>query len=107
MRAQKVTPVAPPAEWSTLLIDAVTKPGVIHDAYRRFWNYSVGNQLLAMFQCAARKLEPGPINTFPGWIECGRYVRKGEKALTLCMPVTVKRKRDERSAFDRNAVEDA
>ena len=37
MRAQSATPATPPVEWSTLLIDAVNKPGVIHDAYRRFW----------------------------------------------------------------------
>ena len=71
--------------------------GVIHDAYSRFWNYSSGNQLLAWFQCTSRKLDLGPINTFLGWIDCGRHVKKGEKALTLCMPVTVKRRSDERS----------
>jgi hypothetical protein len=30
--------------------------------------------------------------TYPRWKELGRQVRKGEKAITLCMPVTVKRK---------------
>jgi antirestriction protein ArdC len=54
----------------------------------------VGNQLLAWFQCTLRQLEPGPINTFPGWLKLGRHVRKGEKAITLCMPVTVTRKRE-------------
>jgi hypothetical protein len=83
---------SPPLEWSTLLADAVSRPGVIHDAYGRFWHYSTGNQLLAWFQCHARNLELGPINTFAGWLECGRHVKKGERALTLCMPVTGKRK---------------
>lgn len=78
----------PPAEWAALLADAVSKPGLISDAYRRFWNYSVGNQLLALLQCHARGIETGPIHTFAGWKELGRSVRKGEKALTLCMPVT-------------------
>ena len=81
MRASTASSASPAIEWSTLLADAVSKPGVIHDAYRRFWNYSTGNQLLAWFQCAARKLELGPINTFLGWIDCGRHVKKGEKAL--------------------------
>jgi hypothetical protein len=27
-----------------------------------------------------------------GWKDKGRYVRKGEKAIVLCMPVTCKRK---------------
>lgn len=79
-------------DWAALLVDAVTKPGVISTAYNRFWNYSTGNQLLALWQCILRGLEPGPINTFRGWIDVGRHVKKGEKALTLCMPVTVKRK---------------
>lgn len=37
-----------------------------------------------------RGLEPGPINTFPGWQELGRTVKRGERALTLCMPITRK-----------------
>src|SRR6266571_5216942 len=90
MRASTSSSAPPPVEWSTLLADAVNTPGVTHDAYSRFWNYSSGNQLLAWFQCISRKLDLGPINTFLGWIDCGRHVKKGEKALTLCMPVTVK-----------------
>jgi hypothetical protein len=86
---------APPIEWSTLLADAVSQPGVVHDAYRRFWHYSTGNQLLAWFQCHTRKIELGPINTFAGWLECCRHVKKGERALTLCMPVTGSRKKTE------------
>ena len=89
------TSTGPPAEWSVILIDAVSKPGVIADAYSRFWYYSVGNQFLAMWQCHERGIEPGPINTFLGWKDCGRFVKKGEKAITLCMPVTVKAKKPE------------
>lgn len=86
----------PPAkehpDWAQLLVNAVQTPGVLSDAYRRFWNYSVGNQLLAWFQCFQRGIEPGPIHTFIGWKDLGRVVKKGQKALTLCMPVTVKRR---------------
>jgi hypothetical protein len=74
------------------LADAVNQPGIISTAYSRFWNYSVGNQILAMIQCMERGIEPGPINTFKGWIEIGRRVKKGEKAISLCMPVKIKRK---------------
>jgi antirestriction protein ArdC len=77
--------------WAALLDEAVKKPGFIHDAYSRFHNYSLGNQLLALFQCMVRGIQPGPLATFPKWKELGRYVRKGEKALTLCMPLTCKR----------------
>jgi len=78
--------------WQKILNDAISQPGVIHDAYTRFHSYSIGNQLLALFQCSARGIQPGPIATFMRWKELGRYVRKGEKALTLCMPVTCKAK---------------
>ncbi len=39
-----------------------------------------------------RGLQPGPIKTFPGWQALGRNVRRGERALLLCMPITGKRR---------------
>jgi hypothetical protein len=83
----------PMVSWAALLDEAVRKPGYIHQAYSRFHNYSLGNQLLALFQCFERRIEPGPLATFPKWKELGRHVKKGEKALTLCMPLTCKRNR--------------
>ena len=57
-------------KWSALLIEAVTKPGLIMKAYSAFHPYSVGNQILALVQCQMRgDLQPGPINTFPKWKE--------------------------------------
>lgn len=81
-------------KWSALLVEAVNKPGLIMQAYSAFHHYSIGNQLLAMIQCQLRGLEPGPINTFPGWQALGRNVKRGERALVLCMPITRKH-RDE------------
>ena len=79
--------------WSELLIDAVKQPGKIMRAYTAFYGqYSIGNSLLALFQCLHRGLTPGPLATFARWKELGRHVKKGEKALTLCMPVTAKKK---------------
>ncbi|HEV7744081.1 MAG TPA: ArdC family protein [Pyrinomonadaceae bacterium] len=78
--------------FTTLLDEAVNKPGSIMKAYTAFHNYSLGNQILAMVQCQMRGIELGPINTFPKWQDLGRHVTKGAKALTLCMPVTIKRK---------------
>jgi antirestriction protein ArdC len=77
--------------FADLLQQAVTEPGIISAAYRQFHTYSLGNQLLAWAQCIERGLTPGPIATFMGWKEKGRYVRKGERAITLCRPITVKR----------------
>ncbi len=78
--------------FAELLQSAVNEPGTLSQAYRQFHAYSVGNQLLAMFQCQERDIAPGPLATFPRWKELGRHVRKGEKALTLCMPIQRKRK---------------
>jgi len=80
------------SKWSDVLRRAVDEPGSILQAYSRFWNYSVGNQMLALFQCHGREIEPGPIGTYRHWQSVGRYVRKGEKAIELCMPVTCKRR---------------
>jgi hypothetical protein len=81
-------------KWSALLVEAVNKPGLIMKAYSAFHQYSLGNQLLALVQCQMRGLQPGPINTFPKWKDLGRHVKRGERALTLCMPITCKRHND-------------
>ena len=94
-------PAADIPKWSALLVEAVNKPGLIMDAYTAFHSYSIGNQILAMIQCQLRGLEPGPINTFPGWQALGRNVKRGERALLLCMPITRKR-RDEQSDSSSN-----
>jgi hypothetical protein len=64
-------------------------------AYSAFHQYSVGNQILALVQCQMRGLQPGPINTFPKWKDLGRLVKRGERALTLCMPITGKRREED------------
>ena len=80
--------------WSALLADAVNKPGIISSAYSVFHNYSVGNQLWAWSQCLSRDIELTPLATYKKWQSLGRQVKKGEKALTLCMPVTINKKND-------------
>src|ERR1044071_6870113 len=81
-------------KWSDLLREAVSEPGLILRAYSAFHGYSLGNQIAAMVQCHQREIEPGPINTYPGWQKLNRQVRKGEKALWLCMPLTRKKEND-------------
>jgi antirestriction protein ArdC len=88
------------ASFADLLRSAVTEPGTISSAYHQFHNYSMGNQLLAWSQCLQRGIQPGPMATFPKWKELGRYVRKGEKALVLCQPVTIKRAREQRDGSE-------
>ena len=79
-------------KWTELLQQAVSQPGMILKAYSAFWGYSLGNQIAAMVQCHQRSIEPGPINTYPGWQKLNRQVKRGEKAIWLCMPLTRKQK---------------
>src|SRR5438034_8351184 len=78
-------------QFRQLLDEAVSKPGTLMRAYSLFWNYSLGNQILALIQADKRGIQLGPIASFNRWKELGRYVKKGQKAIELCMPVTVKR----------------
>ena len=102
---EKQTQTTDIPKWSALLVEAVNKPGLIMDAYSAFWNYSVGNQILAFVQCQLRGIQPGPINTFPKWQTLGRVVKRGEKALTLCMPITRKLRNHESQASDASSEE--
>jgi antirestriction protein ArdC len=77
--------------FAVLLQHVVSQPGILSQAYSQFHNYSLGNVLLAAFQCAERGIPLGPMATYNRWKELGRHVRKGEKAITLCQPVTVRK----------------
>jgi len=78
-------------QFRQLLDEAVSKPGTLMRAYSLFWNYSLGNQILALVQANNRGIALGPIASFNRWKELGRHVKRGEKAIELCMPVTCKR----------------
>src|SRR5215471_12621133 len=78
-------------QFRQLLDEAVSKPGTLMRAYSLFWNYSLGNQILAYIQANRRGIPLGPIASFNRWKELGRHVKPGEKAIELCMPVTCKR----------------
>jgi antirestriction protein ArdC len=90
-------------DFTQLLEEAVSKPGTMMTAYSLFWNYSVGNQLLALFQAHGRGIPLGPIASFQRWKELGRHVKRGEKAIELCMPITMKRKTTEAGADGQEA----
>jgi antirestriction protein ArdC len=81
-------------KWNELLQAAVMEQGLILRAYSAFHNYSLSNQIAAMVQCRIRGIEPSPINTYQGWQGLKRQVKKGEKAIWLCMPLTGKRQDD-------------
>lgn len=52
-----------------------------------FRDYSLGNQLWALFQRPEHRIEARPFATWPKWEEPGPYVKRREKALTLRFPV--------------------
>lgn len=89
--------------WSELLIEAVERPGLVLEAYSRFHGYSLGNQIAALCQCIGRGIAPGPIATVTRWNELGRRVKRGEQALALCMPVTVKERTTRSESNDDEA----
>jgi antirestriction protein ArdC len=55
-----------------------------------FRAYSAGNCMLLALQCHERGIEPAHIAGFRTWLKLGRCVRKGERALRILAPVTVK-----------------
>jgi hypothetical protein len=105
--APKVAPTVKPnpMQWEKILREAVTVPGLMHDAYRAFWPYSRGNQIAAIMQCTAREIEVGPLDTFAGWLNKGRKIKKGERGLQLCQPVETRAKSDAQGAETTEASE--
>jgi hypothetical protein len=92
----------PPGLFADLLREAVTRPGIISDAYRAFHAFSLGNQILAASQLIERGMAITPIASFNTWKAKGRMVRKGQKAIRLFMPVTLKRQdRDEEIGIEQ------
>jgi N-terminal domain of anti-restriction factor ArdC len=55
-----------------------------------FRAYSAGNCMLLAYQCHERGIEPHRVAGFRTWLKLGRCVRKGEQALRILAPVTVK-----------------
>jgi hypothetical protein len=90
-RKKEQMPERQHANWGQLLREAVEKPGRMLEAYTAFHNYSFGNALLALEQCTRRNLQPEPLNTYKGWLERKRQVRRGEKGIILCMPMPLKK----------------
>ena len=77
-------------DFGEMLQEVVTKEGTISQCYRLFHNYSVCNQMLAYVQLKSRGLDISPINSYGGWQKLNRQVRRGEKAIYLWQPFTIK-----------------
>ena len=55
-----------------------------------FHAYSTGNCMLLAWQCHQRGIEPRQVAGFRAWLKLGRCVRKGEAALRILAPVTIR-----------------
>ena len=55
--------MTPAPQFADLLARAVTEPGIVSRAYSAFHGYSIGNQILALVQCADRGIPTGPSRT--------------------------------------------
>lgn len=82
-------------DWAALLVEAISKPGIIDAGYRFFRQYSIGNQIAAVYQCYARNITPGPIATLKEWNKRNRLVKRYEKGISLLMPIIIKDKETE------------
>lgn len=84
-------------DFRAILAAALEQPGMISGAYRAFHRFSMGNQVLAAMQLMGRGLALSPLASYRAWQDKGRQVKKGERAISLFMPVTIKgeRKNDE------------
>lgn len=75
-------------DYAALLQQALTEPGALSSAYQAFHGFSALNQSLAYLQCKQRGIRVSPLASFSAWKAKGRQVRKGEKAISLLMPLT-------------------
>ncbi len=76
-------------DWHAMLQEALTNPGRLAECYSVFHEFSMGNQILAAMQLFERGLSLSPIASFRKWKEQGRSVKRGEKAISLLMPLII------------------
>lgn len=62
--------------YNELLNQAVSKQGTIAKCYSLFHNYSIQNQIIAMYQMESRGMNITPINSMSGWNKLGRRIKK-------------------------------
>jgi hypothetical protein len=75
---------------SDVLKTALSETGKIAEYYSAFHSYSIGNMFAAVSQLKTRNLPISPIASYKAWQDKGRSVKKGQKAIALCMPITCK-----------------
>jgi len=69
-----------------------------------FHSYSAGNCMLLALQCHERGIAPQRVAGFRTWLKLGRCVRRGEVALRILAPVTVKQRDEQGEETDQRRV---
>lgn len=77
---------------AALVRDVLDNPSRIDKCYSLFHDYSILNSLALVYQCEKRGLEVGPVASFKKWKSLGARIKKGQKALSICIPFNVKSK---------------
>jgi antirestriction protein ArdC len=81
--------------WGALFESTVKEPGKLGEYYSYFHRYSLGNQAWVTQQMKWRGIPMGPVSTFNGWKKVGRRVKKGEKGLSMLMPLLIQKERED------------
>ena len=91
-------------DWQAILLSLIKEPGTIAACYTAFHRYSLRNRALAAWQLKSAGIPLGPIATFKGWLNKGRCVQKGQKAIVLCVPIITKGKKDAQGVVDPDGI---
>jgi N-terminal domain of anti-restriction factor ArdC len=73
-------------------------------AREMFHAYSASNCMLIALQCRQRRIVPEHIAGFQTWIKLGRAVRKGEQAIRILAPITVKQREADNDGAEERRV---
>lgn len=88
-------------DWGAIFDRIVRGEVSLASSYWMFHKFSLGNQALAMCEMMIRGIPIGPIATFNAWRKAGRIVKRGEKAISLWMPVTTEKEVTDRQTGEK------
>jgi antirestriction protein ArdC len=69
-----------------------------------FHGYSASNCVLLALQCHQRGIEPRHVAGFRAWLELGRSVAKGQQALWVIAPMSVRKRGDDGEPSDEKRL---
>ena len=84
-----------------MLVSVLKDKGTIATCYSNFHNYSIRNQFWAYWQMKSRDIQVSPINSFGGWKNLSRSIKKGEKAIYLWQPFSITEKETDENGNEK------